>query len=205
MTPPPVSKEERQEQIINAAIACFSRKGYHLTTMDDIVAESGLSKGSLYWHFKNKKDVLISAMKWYFDQLAGSLLPMIDGVPSVVQQLDMLFGVFNQVLASDEPILRVFIDFYAQSRHDIEFEQVLRDLMYPYIDVIGEHIQRGVDRGELKPIDARQLAVAMMATYDGLFLYAMMLGHVDFDWQAVGRQFARVIMAGLVPDEAASS
>lgn len=204
MTPPPVSKEERQEQIINAAIACFSRKGYHLTTMDDIVTESGLSKGSLYWHFKNKKDVLISAMKWYFDTLASTLLPIIDGIPTVVQQLDILFDLFNQVLASDEPILRVFIDFYAQSRHDVEFEQALHQMMNPYIDVIGQHIQRGVDRGELKPVGARQFAVSVMAAYDGMFLYAMMLGHDAFDWQAIGRQFARIIMAGLVAEEAAS-
>ena len=48
MTPPSASKEERRAQILQAALTCFARKGYHLTTMDDIVAESGLSKGSLY-------------------------------------------------------------------------------------------------------------------------------------------------------------
>ena len=38
---------ERRTQIIQAAIACFLHKGYNNTTMDDIVAEGGLSKGSL--------------------------------------------------------------------------------------------------------------------------------------------------------------
>jgi len=197
MNPPSVSKEERQEQIINAAIICFSRKGYHLTTMDDIVAESGLSKGSLYWHFKNKKDVLISAMKWYFDQIAVNLLPVIDQIPSVTDRLQTLLAIFAGVMASDEPFLRVFIDFYAQSRHDSEFEKALQDMMYPYLDLITAHIQQGVDNGELKPINARQLAVSLMAAYDGMFLYVTLLGSDKFDWQAVGLQFGRILMDGL--------
>ena len=51
MTPRPDVSEERKAQIYQAALACFNRKGYYRTTMDDIVAESVLSKGSLHWYF----------------------------------------------------------------------------------------------------------------------------------------------------------
>ena len=43
MTPKPDVSEKRKAQIYQAALVCFSRKGYHQTTMDDIVAESGTS------------------------------------------------------------------------------------------------------------------------------------------------------------------
>ena len=43
---------ERRQQILSAAMTCFIAKGYHRATMDDIVVESGLSKGTLYWYFK---------------------------------------------------------------------------------------------------------------------------------------------------------
>jgi AcrR family transcriptional regulator len=51
---------------MDAALACFARKGYHNTTMDDIVAESGLSKGTLYWYFKSKDDLFLSLVKSFF-------------------------------------------------------------------------------------------------------------------------------------------
>ena len=49
------TKEERRDQLIQAAITCFGEKGYYETSMDDIVREAGLSKGALYWYFKSKR------------------------------------------------------------------------------------------------------------------------------------------------------
>ncbi len=196
MTPPSVSREERQEQIIRAAIACFARKGYHLTTMDDIVAESGLSKGSLYWHFKNKKDLLINVMAWYFNQMAADAEPMLAQIPDADEQLKMLLMMFAQVMASDDPLLKIFIDFYAETRNDTEVYGALREMMEPYFEMIGNVIQRGIDDGKLKPVNPRQMAASLMAAFDGMFLYKMMLGDM-FDWFDMAQQFSGVILAGL--------
>ncbi len=196
MTPPPVSKEERRAQILTAAIDCFSKNGYHNTTMDDIVAASGMSKGSLYWHFKNKQDVLVSAVKWYFDQLAENLFPMIENIPSIVERLKMILSAFSQVMDSDDSIFRVFLDFYAQTRSDPEVERLARELILPYIDLIAVQIQQGVDEGELRPVNARHIAVSLMAAFDGLFLYHMMLGD-DFEWGKIGQELGTIILDGL--------
>ena len=196
MTPPAVSKEARREQIIQAAVACFARKGYHLTTMDDIVAESGLSKGSLYWHFKNKKDLLIKVMAWYFDQMAAEAEPILAQIPDAIEQLKMLLTMFAQTTASDDPLLKIFIDFYAEPRHDPEVDQALRQLMDPYFELIGNIIQQGIEDGELRAVEPRQMAASLMAAFDGMFMYKMMLGDV-FDWQNTARQFTEVILAGM--------
>jgi AcrR family transcriptional regulator len=50
--------EVRRAQILNTAPTCFVRKGYHQTTMDDIVEEGGMSKGLLYWYFDSKRSSL---------------------------------------------------------------------------------------------------------------------------------------------------
>lgn len=197
MTPSPVSKEERRAQIIQAAIACFSKKGYHQTTMDDIVAASGLSKGSLYWHFKNKRDVLMSTVQWYFDQLAANLLPAVEDIPLVADRLRMLLAAFSQVMAEDDSIFRVFMDFYAQTRDDPVVAQLARDLLIPYLDMIAAQVQQGVENGEFLQVDARHISLALMASFDGLFLYHMMLGN-EFDWSQIGREFSNIILRGLL-------
>lgn len=51
-------REERRAQIIAAAVRCFSRSGYHRTSMADIIAESGLSAGAIYGYFASKQDLI---------------------------------------------------------------------------------------------------------------------------------------------------
>ncbi len=53
-----LSKEERREQICNAARSLFIQKGFENTTMKDITEASGISIGGLYHHYKNIYDVL---------------------------------------------------------------------------------------------------------------------------------------------------
>ena len=54
---PKVSEEyrtARRSEIARAALRCFARKGFDATSMADIIAESGLSAGAIYGHYKSK-------------------------------------------------------------------------------------------------------------------------------------------------------
>lgn len=53
-------REARREQIIAAALRCFHRNGFHPTTMDDIVRESGLSAGAVYTYFSGKDELIVA-------------------------------------------------------------------------------------------------------------------------------------------------
>lgn len=53
-------KEETREKLLTAAAACFAKKGYSGCSVSDIVAQAGVSQGTLYVHFKNKEDLFIS-------------------------------------------------------------------------------------------------------------------------------------------------
>jgi len=50
--------ESRRRQIMEAAVACFARHGFHGTTMQDIVAETGLSAGAIYRYFPAKEGIV---------------------------------------------------------------------------------------------------------------------------------------------------
>src|SRR5436190_7612462 len=50
----------QRERILDAALTCFARQGFHAATMQDIVAESGLSPGAIYGYFKGKTDVVMA-------------------------------------------------------------------------------------------------------------------------------------------------
>ena len=58
---PKISKaqrDSRREQILEAALACFSEEGFHQTGMADIVGRSGMSHGAVYLYFRGKDDII---------------------------------------------------------------------------------------------------------------------------------------------------
>lgn len=191
-------KKDRREQILQAALTCFARKGYHLTTMDDIVAESGLSKGSLYWHYKNKKDLFLSIMSWYFAQMEQEMEASLQAAPTARARLQILAEIVAQLFSNPElePLADVLIDFYAETRHDAEVEAAMRQVLLPYIEFVANIIEAGVAAGEFKPVNARQIAVALMAAFDGLYFYRLMLRE-EFDWTEVSHLLASVFLNGL--------
>ena len=67
MSPRPDVSEIRKTQILEAAANVFLTRGIVHTRMDDIVAESGLSKGTLYWYFKSKDDIIIGLVQQLID------------------------------------------------------------------------------------------------------------------------------------------
>jgi AcrR family transcriptional regulator len=68
---PKVSDEHRaarRRQILDAAAACFARDGFHRTSMQDIVRESGISAGLVYRYFAGKDDVIAAIVTEWHDQ-----------------------------------------------------------------------------------------------------------------------------------------
>ena len=59
----------RREQILDAATTCIADVGLDHTTMEAIARAAGLSKGSLYWHFKNKSAILEALIERIADEL----------------------------------------------------------------------------------------------------------------------------------------
>lgn len=63
MTRVRLEKEERKKQIKEAALQLFIEKGLVRTTMDDIIDKTGISKGGVYYHYKNKEEIFSELIK----------------------------------------------------------------------------------------------------------------------------------------------
>lgn len=55
--------EQTREDILHTALDIFCEKGYSKTTFDDIAKRIGLTKGAIYWHFRNKPDLLAALIR----------------------------------------------------------------------------------------------------------------------------------------------
>lgn len=57
----------KKVQLIEAALKCFAKKGFHATSIQDIIEEAGSAKGSLYAYFESKEDLLIKSLEYVYD------------------------------------------------------------------------------------------------------------------------------------------
>jgi AcrR family transcriptional regulator len=66
--------KDKKQLIINAAIKCFAQKGFHATSIQEIVDTAGIAKGSVYSYFKSKEDLLFVAIKHEYDRMMSGVL-----------------------------------------------------------------------------------------------------------------------------------
>ena len=99
-----------KKKIVSAAWKLFYEQGYDNTTVDDIVEESGTSKGSFYHYFEGK-DALLSSLSFLFDEKYEELMPSVDPQMHSVDKLlylnRELFGVIENTV-SLELLARLF-------------------------------------------------------------------------------------------------
>ena len=115
MSPKVDVADERRAQIIQAALACFTRKGYNNTTMDDIVAESGLSKGSLYWYFKSKDDLFAEALLSVFMDVGQEAIAALEQCSTASDKLRAMAQATVHFAKKVEGFFSLFLEFWASS------------------------------------------------------------------------------------------
>jgi AcrR family transcriptional regulator len=197
MTPRPDVSEERKAQIYQAALTCFSSKGYHQTTMDDIVAESGLSKGSLYWYFKSKKELFLGLFRDLMDQFGQAWESIVaDQEASATDKLLTSLALFRAELKEMVPFFGVIMEAWALTRHDEDVERLTRELYEPYLDIMAHIIEEGIASGEFQVDSPRATTLVIMTLFDGIIL-AMGTGLWQYDWNEVMDAAAELVLRGL--------
>jgi AcrR family transcriptional regulator len=78
---PKISEEKRQarrDQILTASWRCFSRRGIHSTSMEDIIREANLSSGAVYLYFQSKEELCLAAFSSAFQEMRLLLVPILN-------------------------------------------------------------------------------------------------------------------------------
>jgi len=198
MPPRPDVSAERRRQIIEAALACFTRKGYTNTTMDDIVAESGLSKGSLYWYFKSKDDLFIAMVTSMFENVAAESMESLVSSETAVERLRAGAQSMTELGKQIEGVFYLLAEFWARSEHRQEAGGFWVGMLREYAQVIEALLADGVQRGEFRSVDVEALTWMLLAAYDGLAAYQMLMP--DLDVAHISEVFVETLLKGLAVD-----
>lgn len=188
---------DRRQQILRAAMNCFMAKGYHRATMDDIVAESGLSKGTLYWYFKSKKELFLALVQSVMDEVGQGWFGLLEDPRLTAGEKLRLITTSLRVEINDmASFFGIMMEAWALTRHDQEVEALVKSMYGPYIDFLTSLIAAGVRTGEFQVESAQSAAEMIMILYDGLTL-AKGLEMIDTDWDRLLDTVESIIFRGL--------
>ena len=167
--------EVRRQQILEAALGCFADRGYHAARMDDIVRASGLSKGALYWHFKNKEEIFLGLFE-RFETLVWQGWDAIDA-DSPTEHLRLQGEIVLTTLLATRQLLDAWIEFIRHPLVRERFALIYRESRSRIADMVSE----GIRRKEFRRAQPEHVAAAYTALVEGLILQALM----DPDWDAL--------------------
>ncbi|MDG4822767.1 TetR/AcrR family transcriptional regulator [Asanoa sp. WMMD1127] len=160
----------RRQQILDAARRCFMRDGFHNTSMQDVIAEAGLSVGAVYRYFKSKNDLITSIAESVlgdasamFEDLARHepALSPTEAVERAIEFVDRQTG--------PDGLLRIALQVWAEAMRDPVLAEFVADA---YGRMRGHFVllaTRARDAGKL-PADADVDAV-------GAVLFGMVPGY----------------------------
>ena len=170
MSPRPNVSSERKSQILNAAQDVFTRKGFDEARMDDIAEETGLSKGTLYLYFKSKADLIIAILDRILERELGSLEKLKSDEGSAAEALGRVTDALTRDIVTLLKLIPIVYGFLALAFRNRVVQRALKVYLNRYLDGLLPIIQRGIDSGEFRQTDAREVAIAAGAIMEGTLL-----------------------------------
>jgi AcrR family transcriptional regulator len=170
----------RREQILDAARACFLRKGFHATSMQDVIAEADLSVGAVYRYFKSKNDLIAAIVERYVELVGDTLAaPGTDPAHRLADGMRAAIDLIEENVGPDG-ILRLAIQVWAESLRDEAIAAMVRRVYGTMRANFTRVAQRAVDAGELPPgTDVEAVGSALLSLVIGYGLQRMLTGRPD--------------------------
>jgi TetR/AcrR family transcriptional repressor of uid operon len=160
---------DRRTQILDAALVCFAKRGFHQASMHDISAEAGISVGLIYRYFENK-DAVISAMADRHKKEISEVLERARQAPSLLESLEILFTAH---CCEDAPqVVSAFVvDLYAEASRNTHVADLVRDVLQTAMNGVTDLIARSPEAESAgHGLEPHELAELIFAVSRGMLM-----------------------------------
>jgi AcrR family transcriptional regulator len=193
-------KEQRPGEIIEAAVQEFARRGFAATRLEDVAERAGVTKGTIYFYFKDKEDLFKAAAR-------SSLEPALNEIEalgahfkgSAEEALRVhLTAIYPKLVKNPRAgrILRLIIAEGPQFPELVEFYYA--EIISRGIAILRQVLERGVARHEFRRTPAVDFPQTVMAPAITAFIWNLMLGkHHALDFDAYASAHLDLVLNGL--------
>lgn len=164
--------EASRRQVLDAAIGALAEQGFARTSVSDIAARAGMSKGAVHYHFRRKADLIAQVLERCLTVTHERLREAWEGEGSPTDKIRRALREMRQRWRDGGPELRVMADLMAQGVHD---EKLRAPVAHMFQKTRGQLVEQLIDNLTdmgLKPrIPVHIIPRLLLATLDGLALH----------------------------------
>jgi TetR/AcrR family transcriptional regulator, repressor for uid operon len=169
----PALAERRRREIVEAAMACFRRRGFHQASMNEICAAAGISAGALYRYFPSKADIILAIA----DEDQREAEGLIDSIAAGADITESLAGIAREVVRRCGENQPLTADVLAEAMRDPALAQRFAGRILDMQERLARAIAAGQRRGSVeRGVDPNTAARLVTLMIDGLVLRAAVVG-----------------------------
>jgi AcrR family transcriptional regulator len=183
---------DRRIEILKSAAAAFRRRGYHGASVDEIASALEMTKGNLYYYFKNKEEILFACHDYSLDVLLTLMAEVQAETAAPDVKLRKLVLAFIHVILDELQGTALTLDLQALSPALLKRVIAKRD---QFDHGMREIIQDGIDQGLFRPGDPKMIAFAMLGAVNWIPKWFDPAGPLRSD--EIGQSFADYLVGGL--------
>lgn len=183
----PKDPESTRGRILDAALDIFSNKGYHDASVDEIVEQSGTSKGSVYFHFPNKQRLFLSLLDKFADLLERRILEAIAEEKEGMSRVSAALEAFLDTFSSYRPLAKILL--IQAVGLGSAFEEKRVQVHERFAALIKTYLDQAVRVGDIPPQDTEVASHAWMGA----------INEVVIRWVYTGQPTTERILSTLRP------
>jgi AcrR family transcriptional regulator len=189
--------EEKAKAILAAARTCLGERGYAATTVSEVAAEAGVSRGLLHYYFRSKEDLLAQVVRANLEDALRVIGALISRASSAREIAEAITRALRTIVDDDPSFFNVMFEGWVVGRQSelvgAEVDRVFRDFRV----ALQEILQTSIDRGTIAPpIPTPGLAMLISALLDGIALELLTDRRLAADpktWTAVEESILRLL------------
>lgn len=189
-------EKKRKQQILEAALTCFTKKGYFKTTMDEVVKESGLSKGALYWYYKSKKELFLALFDFYMHSYIDEVTKHISHDKTFEENLNEIGSVVFKMMESEKEHMNVFMEFMSFAVRDKDMQIKINNVYQEILNLIEKLLVENLKDKKINEEEVFKLSSVVAVIIDGLMIYQM-FGLLKVQPDNIWNYFIRMISSFL--------
>jgi AcrR family transcriptional regulator len=175
------TRAQRRQHILTSAWRRFSRDGFHATSMDDVIAATGMSSSAVYRYFRSKEEIIRASAEEGVANVRQIFVALLDRDPCPDPAETLTFLVAELHRRTDNPdydMTRLALQTWAEALRDRVLHHRVRQLYVDALEHAAELAQRWCDNGYLPPdADTKAVAATLFSIMQGL----VMMHHVVDD------------------------
>ena len=179
-------KPERRQAIIAAAQEAFDAHGYAATTVDEVAAKAGISKGNIYNYFRSKEDLFEQVFVNVVTAMEADALQIFSEPVPAVEKLERFLDYRCESMEDCKRIGRLVLEFWATAAREQwgHLGTMLREMYDRWRQRVADILTEGVAQGEFNPgLNPPLSAALIVALLDGIEVEALLGFGAELDEQ----------------------